>query len=100
MDEACAAMLLRICYNRLRQSWVPGGYPPHRPVGRDGTAGVGALPGSKRSQERQRLLEVGACCQRQRVEAQGAAGGVLDGHAPTEAVGVEPGACALPVPAP
>ncbi|KAL4443545.1 hypothetical protein ABPG75_011282 [Micractinium tetrahymenae] len=58
MDEACAAMLLRICYNRLRQSWVPGGYPPHRPTGREGgAAGVGALPGSKRSHERQRLLE-------------------------------------------
>lgn len=69
MDEACAAMLLRICYNRLRQSWVPGGYPPHRPVGRDGAAGVGALPGSKRSQERQRLLEVSARCKQQGLAA-------------------------------
>lgn len=56
LDEACTVMLLRICYNRLRQAWVPGGYPPNRPA-TAATAG-GTLPGSKRSNERLRLVEV------------------------------------------
>lgn len=55
MDETHAVILLRTCYNRLRQSWVPGGYPPHRA---DAGAGGGPLLGSRRSQLRERLLEV------------------------------------------
>lgn len=56
MDESHANTLLRMCYNRLRQSWVPGGYPPHKAEAAGG-AGSAALPGSRRTQERQRLLE-------------------------------------------
>ena len=73
MDDTHANLLLRMCYNRLRQAWVPGGYPPNRP---EAAAAAGAaLPGTRRTQERQRLLEVrrgvcaegdatwaGACC--------------------------------------
>ena len=59
MDETHAVILLRICYNRLRQSWVPGGYPPNRA---SAPVAVGSLPGSRRSQECQRLLEVRCCC--------------------------------------
>ncbi|KAI3428088.1 hypothetical protein D9Q98_006471 [Chlorella vulgaris] len=54
MDETHALMLLRICYNRLRQAWVPGGYPPNRPTG---GAGGGGFPGARQSPLRQRLLE-------------------------------------------
>ena len=57
MDESHANLLLRMCYNRLRQAWVPGGYPPHRADGQAGGASA-ALPSSRRSQEGQRLLEV------------------------------------------
>lgn len=57
MDESHANTLLRMCYNRLRQSWVPGGYPPHKAEAAGGAAGA-SLPGSRRTQERQRLLEV------------------------------------------
>ncbi len=60
MDESHANLLLRMCYNRLRQAWVPGGYPPHRADGQAGGASA-ALPGSRRSQEGQRLLEVRGC---------------------------------------
>jgi flavin-binding protein dodecin len=55
MDETHAVILLRICYNRLRQSWVPGGYPPNRA---SAPVAVANLPGSRRSHECQRLLEV------------------------------------------
>jgi hypothetical protein len=54
MDETHAVMLLRICYNRLRQGWVPGGYPPHRLQRGGGGGGLGA---SSLSPLRQRLLE-------------------------------------------
>jgi hypothetical protein len=54
MDETHALMLLRICYNRLRQAWVPGGYPPNRPTG---GAGSGGFTGARQSPLRQRLLE-------------------------------------------
>lgn len=57
MDESHANTLLRMCYNRLRQSWVPGGYPPHKAEAAGGAGGA-SLPGSRRTQERQRLLEV------------------------------------------
>lgn len=59
MDETHAVIMLRMCYNRLRQTWVPGGYPPHRPDGPAAGSGAGsALPGMRRTHERQRLLEV------------------------------------------
>lgn len=28
IDEALCFILVRLCYNRLRKSWYPGGYPP------------------------------------------------------------------------
>ncbi len=30
VDNAVAEIMLRLCYNRLRQGWRPGGYPPQR----------------------------------------------------------------------
>lgn len=30
VDEAVCFILLRLCYNRLRESWYPGGYPPRK----------------------------------------------------------------------
>lgn len=30
VDNIIAESMLRLCYNRLRQSWRPGGYPPQR----------------------------------------------------------------------
>ena len=30
VDDAVAFILLRLCYNKLRSAWFPGGYPPGR----------------------------------------------------------------------
>eukprot|EP00887_Chlorella_sp_A99_P002066 scaffold18.g2066.t1 len=32
LDEVTAFLLLRCCYDRLHQSWAPGGYPPRHPA--------------------------------------------------------------------
>lgn len=28
LDNTLCFILLRLCYNRLREEWYPGGYPP------------------------------------------------------------------------
>lgn len=74
IDNAIAETLLRMCYNRLRQSWRPGGYPPQRLREEDvpGTRGAPHVPaglsssglgiggsssgGGHRAQERAKLL--------------------------------------------
>lgn len=30
MDEVVCFILLRLCFNRLRNAWLPGGYPPKK----------------------------------------------------------------------
>ena len=30
VDEAVCFILVRLCYNQLRDAWYPGGYPPKR----------------------------------------------------------------------
>lgn len=30
VDEAVCFILVRLCYNRLRDAWYPGGYPPKK----------------------------------------------------------------------
>lgn len=45
VDEAVCFILLRLCFNRLREEWYPGGYPPttgqamHRHPGETSPAG-------------------------------------------------------------
>ena len=68
IDNTIAETLLRMCFNRLRQSWRPGGYPPLRlrdddvPGSRGGVStsyglsGGSSSGGSHRAQERAKLL--------------------------------------------
>lgn len=75
IDNTIGETLLRMCYNRLRQSWRPGGYPPQRlrdedtpgsrgahhvPAGLSssglGIGGGNSVGGSHRAQERAKLL--------------------------------------------
>ena len=30
VDEVLCFILVRLCYNRLRSAWRPGGYPPSK----------------------------------------------------------------------
>ena len=30
VDEVVCFILLRLCFNRLRNAWLPGGYPPKK----------------------------------------------------------------------
>ncbi len=65
VDNAIAETMLRMCYNRLRQSWRPGGYPPQRlsdekkqssSGGRMNSASLYYSSGGHREQERVQLL--------------------------------------------
>ena len=54
VDEAVSFILLRLCFNRLREEWYPGGYPPtagqavHRHPGETSPAGKRLLQVSHR----------------------------------------------------
>ncbi|CAL8460572.1 g101 [Coccomyxa elongata] len=39
VDEAVCFILVRLCYNQLRDSWYPGGYPPKRSSVKGGRLG-------------------------------------------------------------
>jgi pentatricopeptide repeat protein len=66
VDNAIAETMLRLCYNRLRQSWRPGGYPPQRlsdgknsspsSVGKVSSSVLYHSSGGHREQERAKLL--------------------------------------------
>ncbi|KAG7672854.1 hypothetical protein Ndes2526B_g08327 [Nannochloris sp. 'desiccata'] len=62
VDNIIAESMLRLCYNRLRQSWRPGGYPPQR-LSDERNKSTGRLSsslyhssGGQREQERLKLL--------------------------------------------
>ena len=54
LDGALCFILLRLCYNRLREEWYPGGYPPRA----EGSAKLMQHMPGERSPAGKRLLQV------------------------------------------
>ena len=54
LDGTLCFILLRLCYNRLREEWYPGGYPPRA----EGSAKLMQRMPGERSPAGKRLLQV------------------------------------------